>query len=461
MSNAKLIIGAKTDVGNVRKNNEDNFTVIADVSNPETTWGESNQIDLGEHGSLLVVADGMGGMNAGEVAAAIAIEVVEELFRNLRPEVLRSTATIQNFMSSVVVEADKRIKSSSNTENRGMGTTLVMAWLYNGFAYVCWCGDSRAYLFNTAIGLRRISKDHSLVQTLVDNHKITDDEAFDSPQSNIITRCLSDSPQNSAKPENAEPVELCNGDVIMLCSDGLCGMIRDRDIVQVMRNVIGEGVVKTVDELVSAAKRAGGKDNVTVVAASITNDKDPMKVHAAKEEPLQREPSANAQMLRGGKSSKPAWMWALIGALAMAAIGLVIWLVVKGGGDAGDTDLQDSVRVDTVIVQGDTEHQPLPGEGVTNPAAPAANPAVQAPASTASSPDKTNSHRQEISGGKQEGKQEGKPGDKQEEGSAQPGSQSQPATPQPTPAKPSQPATPVIPDTPAPANTQPQQEPNQ
>lgn len=442
-----------TDVGNVRKNNEDNFTVIADVLNPETAWGESNQIDLGEHGSLLVVADGMGGMNAGEVAAAIAVEVVEELFQNLRPEVLRSTATIQNFMSSVVVEADKRIKSSSNTENRGMGTTLVMAWLYNGFAYVCWCGDSRAYLFNPAIGLRRISKDHSLVQSLVDNQKITDDEAFDSPQSNIITRCLSDSPQNSAKPENAEPVELCNGDVIMLCSDGLCGMIRDRDIVQVMRNVIGEGVVKTVDELVSAAKRAGGKDNVTVVAASIINDKDPMKVHAAKEAPSQREPSVGAQqMMQGAKSGKPAWMWALIGALVMAVIGLVIWLVVKPGGDADNTGTQDSVRVDTVIVQGDTENQPLPDEGGTNSAAPAANPAAQAPASTTSTPDKTNSHRQEISGGKQEGK----PGDKQEEGSAQPGSQSQPETPQPTPANPPKPATPVIPNTPAPANTQPQ-----
>lgn len=446
MSNAKLIIGAKTDVGNVRKNNEDNFTVIADVSNPETTWGESNQIDLGEHGSLLVVADGMGGMNAGEVAAAIAIEVVEELFRNLRPEVLRSTATIQNFMSSVVVEADKRIKSSSNTENRGMGTTLVMAWLYNGFAYVCWCGDSRAYLFNTAIGLRRISKDHSLVQTLVDNKKITDDEAFDSPQSNIITRCLSDSPQNSAKPENAEPVELCNGDVIMLCSDGLCGMIRDRDIVQVMRNVIGEGVVKTVDELVSAAKRAGGKDNVTVVAASITNDKDPMKVHAAKEEPLQREPSANAQMLRGGKSSKPAWMWALIGALAMAVIGLVIWLVVKGGGDADNTNSQDSVIVDTARIEVEQPTTQQSGQEVANPAA---TPAAQGSASTdntqgqqgnrGNNPPQIPSVKPELKPGEVPARSDNKP-------------QSEPQQPTPAPQFPTDST--GKPTMPAPANTQ-------
>ncbi|MGN0224374.1 MAG: hypothetical protein ACI4AM_10180, partial [Muribaculaceae bacterium] len=222
-------------------------------------------------------------------------------------------------------------------------------------------GDSRAYLFNTAIGLRRISKDHSLVQSLVDNHKITDDEAFDSPQSNIITRCLSDS-QNNAKPENAEPVELSNGDVVMLCSDGLCGMIRDRDIVQVMRNKIGDGVVKTVEELVEAAKRAGGKDNVTVVAASITNDKDPVKVHAAKEAPMQREPSANAQqMLQGNRASKPAWMWALIGALAMAVIGLVIWMLMKP--DAGDAEAAQQDSIPAV-----EEQQVEPAQGGETPA---------------------------------------------------------------------------------------------
>lgn len=368
MPNTKLIIGALTDMGNIRKNNEDNFTVIADLVRPDTEWGGSKQLDLGERGSLLVVADGMGGMNAGEVASAIAVSAVEDMFKNMKPEVLRSTATIQNFMSSVVVEADKRIKSQSTLETRGMGTTIVMAWLYNDYAYVCWCGDSRAYLFNTAVGLRRISKDHSLVQSLVDNHKITDDEAFDSPQSNIITRCLSDS-QNNAKPENAEPVELSNGDVIMLCSDGLCGMIRDRDIVQVMRNKIGDGVVKTVDELVAAAKRAGGKDNVTVVAASITNDKDPVKVHAAKEAPLQREPSANAQqMLQGNSQSKPAWMWALIGALVMVIIGLLAWILFfKDGGDSAEqTDPQDTVRVEEPT---EVEEQQSPVQTQTQPAA--------------------------------------------------------------------------------------------
>ena len=325
MSNTKIIIAALTDQGNVRTNNEDNFVILADVQRPEVKWPGGNRIDLGEYGSLLVVADGMGGMNAGEVASGIAVNVVEAKFRNLQPTVLKSTATIQNFMSSVVVEADKTIKAKSTSETRGMGTTIVMAWLYNGYAYVCWCGDSRAYLFNNAYGLKRISKDHSLVQSLVDNHKITDDEAFDSPQSNIITRCLSDS-QNNAKPENAEPVELSNGDVVMLCSDGLCGMIRDRDIVQVMRSRVGDGITKMVDELVAAAKRAGGKDNVTVAAAIVSNDKDPVRVHAANEAPMMREPSVQAQNLQQPQTTKPAWMWMLIGMLVMALIGMAIWM---------------------------------------------------------------------------------------------------------------------------------------
>ena len=392
MPNTKLIIGALTDMGNVRKNNEDNFTVIADIARPDTEWGSSKQIDLGERGSLLVVADGMGGMNAGEVASAIAVEAVEELFNNMKPEVLKSTPTIQNFMSSVVVEADKRIKAKSTLETRGMGTTLVMAWLYNGYAYVCWCGDSRAYLFNTATGLSRISKDHSLVQSLVDNHKITDDEAFDSPQSNIITRCLSDA-QNNAKPENAIPVELCNGDVVMLCSDGLCGMIRDRDIVQVMRNKIGDGVAKTVEELVAAAKRAGGKDNVTVVAASITNDKDPVKVHAAKEAPLQREPSANAQqLLQGNRSNKPAWMWVIIGALAMAVIGLVAYMLLKD--DAGNAEKATDTDTTEVVEQAPTpsttaEPIPAPQAGSAPSVAPTNQQGAQEQ-STGSQPNKTN-----------------------------------------------------------------------
>ena len=327
MSNTKLTIAAKTEEGCVRTNNEDNFTILAKVSDPDAPWNAVS-IDLTDRGTLLVVADGMGGMNAGEVASGIAVEVVEQMFspQSFKPEVLKSTATIQAFMSSVVVEADSRIKAKAqeDRETRGMGTTLVMAWLYNGFAYVCWCGDSRAYIYNPAEGLKRISKDHSLVQTLVDNGKITDDEAFESPQSNIITRCLSDS-QNKAQPENAAPIELCNNDMVMLCSDGLCGMIRDRDIVQVIRAKENEPVNVMVDELVAAALRAGGKDNVTVVAAYVANSKDAAKVRA-NNEPVTREPSVKPQP---PKKSAPAWMWAVLGAAIMAIVGLVLWITLS------------------------------------------------------------------------------------------------------------------------------------
>ena len=146
MSDIKFRIAAKTDMGCIRKNNEDNFQAAADLSQLTMSWVNNQTYDLGDKGALLVVADGMGGMNAGEVASAIAIDTVREFFTpdRITPEVLKTRFTIEKFMKDVVVEADRRIKSRSTAETRGMGTTIVMAWLLDGQCYVCWCGDSRA-----------------------------------------------------------------------------------------------------------------------------------------------------------------------------------------------------------------------------------------------------------------------------------------------------------------------------
>ena len=104
MSNSKLIIAAMTNMGRIRTNNEDNFMVVADLANPTVEWAEGQKIDLGENGSLLVVADGMGGMNAGEVASEIAVKTVEEWFtpQHLNDAIKKSTASIQAFLSSVM-----------------------------------------------------------------------------------------------------------------------------------------------------------------------------------------------------------------------------------------------------------------------------------------------------------------------------------------------------------------------
>lgn len=272
MNSIKFRIAAKTDVGLVRENNEDNFQASSDLSVEPMRWVNNEICSLGEKGALLVVADGMGGMNAGEVASELAIETIRTAFspKSLTHEVMKSRFSIEKFMNSVIVEADIRIKTEakSHPESRGMGTTIVIGWLLDGKLYVSWCGDSRAYVYNPKAGLHQISKDHSYVQSLVDKGAISKEDAFDYPESNIITRCLSDSP-TKAKPESLlQPYDVSDNDIIMLCTDGLSGMIRDHEIEAVIRNH-EHNMDSCSDALIQAACDAEGADNITICLCQI------------------------------------------------------------------------------------------------------------------------------------------------------------------------------------------------
>lgn len=272
MSKIKFKIAAKTDVGLERSNNEDNFQAASDLQVAPMKWVNNEVCQLGEKGALLVVADGMGGMNAGEVASQIAIDTVRKEFTpaNITPEITKSRYAIEKFMNEVIVKADAMVKdvSKKRPETQGMGTTIVIAWLLENHLYISWCGDSRAYVYNPKIGLHRLSKDHSYVQQLVDDGKLSEDEAFEFPDSNIITRCLSDAKQK-AKPEClSNPYPLCDNDIILLCTDGLCGMIRDAEILDIMQSFNSEMTV-LADNLVQAALDASGADNCTVCLCQI------------------------------------------------------------------------------------------------------------------------------------------------------------------------------------------------
>ena len=166
-------LGAQTHVGCVRTNNEDNFIVSADLASGEWLLPRSqNLFTLGAKGAVLVVADGMGGLDAGEVASRIAVDTVKTCFAadQITDEVVKDEESIRRYMRNVVVAADGNIKRRSKEEKtiQAMGTTLVVAWLIGEYAYIAWCGDSRAYLFNPVSGLKQLSKDHSYVQELVD-----------------------------------------------------------------------------------------------------------------------------------------------------------------------------------------------------------------------------------------------------------------------------------------------------
>jgi len=275
MAELTFYVTAGTDVGLIRTNNEDNFIISPDLHAGE--WflphEDNAELTLGSYGSLLVVADGMGGMNAGEVASEIAVNSIKEAFRPEKIEsVIGDESRMLRLMCDSVMLADKNIKRKAREDNStsGMGTTIVMAWISEGKVFVCWCGDSRAYLFNAASGLVRLSKDHSYVQQLVDEGKLDYELAFDHPNSNIITRSLGDS-MSAPKPDTAVHT-LAEGDIILLCTDGLCGLCRDSQIGDIITDNI-EDLNQCRNALFEAALANGGYDNVTLAMAKVNSMK--------------------------------------------------------------------------------------------------------------------------------------------------------------------------------------------
>lgn len=237
MSEITFRLTAGTNVGCVRSNNEDNFTVNADLS--QNNWfipsDGAKYLPLEAAGALLVVADGMGGMNAGEVASEIAIKTIEKEFSiEDFTSIVDEESKIESFMKSAIEKADSNIKQKveEDPSTSGMGTTVVMAWILKDKVHIAWCGDSRAYRFNKKSGLSQLSKDHSYVQQLVDEGKLDPELAFDHPHSNIITRSLGDC-SSKAKPDY-RAFNLSDEDMIILCSDGLCGICRDEEILEVL-----------------------------------------------------------------------------------------------------------------------------------------------------------------------------------------------------------------------------------
>jgi serine/threonine protein phosphatase PrpC len=222
----------KTDTGRQRRENEDNAFARAPV---------------------FVIADGMGGARAGEVASKIAVETFE---RDLPGE-----GSAEERLAECVREANRRIYevSSSEHEHAGMGTTLTAAYLDEADLAIAHVGDSRAYLFRDD-ELTRLTRDHSLVGELVERGKLTEEEAAEHPQRSIITRALG--PEPDVKVDTwTYPVR--PGDVLLLCSDGLTSMLKDGQIADILRSAasLDDGA----EELIARANDAGGRDNITVV----------------------------------------------------------------------------------------------------------------------------------------------------------------------------------------------------
>lgn len=364
MSEIKYRLAAATNVGLIRKNNEDNFVVCPDLASSDWRIPQvSDYADLGVFGSLLVVADGMGGANAGEVASAIAVETVQQSFI---PEHLRDVVTddkaIQEFMKEVVKAADVKIfnRSRNDSNTRGMGTTIVMAWILNDKVYLCWCGDSRCYLLNRQKGLIRLSKDHSYVQELIDKGELEPEFAMDHPLSNVITRCLGDM-QSRAVPETRIS-QLHDGDTILLCSDGLSGMCNDMQILDLLIEFRDDPEV-CKNELISAALNEGGHDNVTVALCNIqmtqqdVSSENSDKISVPKEDPTPTQTSIPVHHSNGNK-----WVWLVL--LVVLVIGGTFIMMKKCISMKGT---MDTVVEDSLVAKNDTIHNNMEEQDDTIP----------------------------------------------------------------------------------------------
>jgi serine/threonine protein phosphatase PrpC len=260
-----------------RQNNEDNFWVNSDIANNRTedaSFVKDAEIILGEKGSIMVVCDGMGGMNAGEVASQIAIDTMKEWFTDEKTteQILSSPFRMEMFMHDAIMDADNRIKAQAenNPDQTGMGTTIVLAWIIKDIVFVAWCGDSRAYIYNNESGLKILTKDHSFVQQLVDSGEIDEEDALNHPNNNIITNSLGDS-GTPAEPDICY-FSIINGDIIMLCSDGLSGLLTNKEIAHIFEKN-KKSLTQLNDVLFETAKNANWDDNVTMALCKVSNKK--------------------------------------------------------------------------------------------------------------------------------------------------------------------------------------------
>ena len=266
------------------RGNEDNFIVDADLTDGMTgSFNADTTINLGPSGCLMVVADGMGGMNAGEVASEIAIATVRDLFGpgKISADISATPDSRRRYMEQVIREADRRVKAdaAANAEHAEMGSTMIMVWILGSELTVSWIGDSRAYRYNPVNGIEMLSEDHSYVQDLVRKGILTYEQTFDHPQGNIVTRSLGD-PSGDAQPESRQ-YTINTGDVIIVCSDGLSGVLRDcrtldengipypGDNIQSIVAAHQDSMTACREALWKAAEEAGWYDNVTVILCQI------------------------------------------------------------------------------------------------------------------------------------------------------------------------------------------------
>lgn len=234
---------AKTDIGKAREINQDYYSI------PKSE--DSLQI--------FILADGMGGYNGGEVASSLAAESARNYIENNFDKMEHTKENILELVKSAIEYANMVVfeKSQLDQELSGMGTTLDICFIYNNKIYIGHVGDSRVYRIRKEL-IRKLTKDHSYVQQLVEDGKITREEANHHPKKNMLTKALGCTAyvEPDIRARNLEA-----GDILVMCSDGLTNMVEEKEIYQKVK----ENPETAPKVLVDLANEAGGYDNITVI----------------------------------------------------------------------------------------------------------------------------------------------------------------------------------------------------
>lgn len=240
--------GAMSDVGLTRQLNEDN-------------WG---WLRLSDRSRLYVVADGMGGHDGGEVASALAVQTICRVAREGEAKLPNTDDELEELLDTAFQAANNTVKENAEAKGTDMGTTLVSCMVVdNRLGFLANVGDSRGYLLRDG-GLFQVSRDHSLVQKMVERGRLTQEEARHHPHSNILLRTVGTERDVDI---DIFRVEFQPGDKVLICSDGLWGEVEDRDIESILNTYSDPRIAAR--ELVRAAHTGGGKDNVTLVIFTI------------------------------------------------------------------------------------------------------------------------------------------------------------------------------------------------
>ena len=240
------MVFAKADIGRVREQNQDYFYISEETEEPK----------------IYILADGMGGYKGGEIASRLATESAQKYIQNNFERITKEKEEILKLVKSAVEYANMVVyeKSKEVPELEGMGTTLEVCVIYNNKAYIGHVGDSRIYRIRKDV-IRKLTKDHSYVQKLVEDKKITREEAKTHPKKNMLIKALGCTPyvEPDIRARNFE-----KGDVFIMCSDGLTNMVEENRIY----TLITQDINSAADKLIEEANMAGGIDNITIIIIS-------------------------------------------------------------------------------------------------------------------------------------------------------------------------------------------------